>query len=46
VSVRYGNKLNQTYEELQQYCAELESAACACGEKPTELAEADPVVHD
>jgi hypothetical protein len=52
---RYGNKLSQAYEELQQYCTELETAnscpRCAAkakgGEKRAQpQATEDPIVHD
>jgi hypothetical protein len=53
---RYGNKLSQAYEELQQYCTELETAnscpRCAAkakgGEKKPQpqASTEDPIVHD
>jgi hypothetical protein len=49
---RYGTKLNQTYEELQQYCSELEAAEvppCSrCNKKKGEKhgQQEDPIVQD
>ncbi|ELR24444.1 uncharacterized protein ACA1_333240 [Acanthamoeba castellanii str. Neff] len=48
----YGTKLNQTYEELQQYCSELEAAEvppCSrCNKKKGEKhgQQEDPIVQD
>ena len=49
---RYGTQLNQTYEELQQYCSELEAAAvppcsrCNMKKGEKDKQQEDPIVQD